>query len=445
MTQYTSQGNINKKIIKKINSYADLGNTSETINWLGNDIAVQINYLYLLNKYKSQCMMYNYNTKHGYLFLNLDKEDDNNFKEISKIMINCIKNNQKRIIVPVTIKYNTTGGHDNVLIYNKDLNILEHFEPHGAYYLGKKEDARKKIKEQLNKFIEILNNELNESNLPTITLVESNIVCPNITGPQLLEIREPHKILSNNKKETTGYCSMWSLLIGELMLKFPTITSQDLMYILYDDILRTKISQEQSKYLKSVIRGFTIYLNNEIEKYFSVLFGEQISFKKIYDDPIKYNKLLNMFIEIELSKLDNPNFNPANYILLYKNLLEIKTIKTPTKRATEKKISILENLDILKNISVTPSSSSKNRSKSSFRKSKSKGKSTDKNNKTIKTTERPTYLEPNEQSPKTLKTSRNVSHTTKKQYYDTIYETGKKPRCPNGTRRNKKTGRCEPK
>ena len=31
------------------------------------------------------------------------------------------------------------------------------------------------------------------------------------------------------------------------------------------------------------------------------------------------------------------------------------------------------------------------------------------------------------------------------QYYDTIYETGKKPRCPNGTRRNKKTGRCEPK
>lgn len=346
-----------KKIIDKINYYADLGNKSETIKWLGIEPVVRINYLFLINKYKSNCLLYNEQSKRGSLLLNLEEKDEKNFIDISKIITKCIKDNVNKIIIPVTIKINKERGHDNLLIYNKDLNALEHFEPHGKMYLGKAENANFIIKEQLLNFMGILNNELTKKGLSKLEIIDANIVCPRLGGFQTLELRESHKQITNNEKETTGYCAMWSLLFAEIMLKFPNTSSEEAIQIIYNNLLISKDLQEQAKFLKSVIRGFTIYMNNEIEKHFSRLFGEQIVFEKLYENPVKFQRLLNLIIEIELSRINNPNYNPEKHSLIYKEILKNKNLDLKTKQETQQKLNILENINVLKNIPITPHSS----------------------------------------------------------------------------------------
>jgi len=426
-TQKTIRDKLVHNIQKKLDFYANKGSKSDPILWIGYNLIERMLYLFMISKYNSKCLLYNKNTKYGYLLLNLTNEDMNNYYEISKIIINCIKNKQKRIVIPVNIEMPTLS-HANVLIYNNINNTIEHFEPHGAYYQGKHKEGSKIIKKQLKNFIDILNSELKNNQLHTVTLKDSNIVCPNIEGLQLIEKRQPNKIIANNQQETGGYCLMWSSLITDLILKNQNISIEELMYIIFDDILRFKNQAERSIYLKSVIRGFTIYLNEQLEKYFSKMFGQPISFDVLYQNPIKYDKIFNMIIDIELLKLSDPSFNPDERIKLNKDLLKDKNIKL-TKFELElikKKLNILKNIDALKNITITPTTTTQKSSKKSLLSDKQSS---------IKMS-----------SPKKTRTTKKSSNLKKEtNISDNKDIPDKKKRCPNGTRRNKKTGNCEPK
>ena len=65
-----------------------------------------------------------------------------------KNFIDCLKSTDKNILIPLTIQFPKLRGpghgygpgsvdsHANMLVYRRDTNKLEHFEPHGKDFLG---------------------------------------------------------------------------------------------------------------------------------------------------------------------------------------------------------------------------------------------------------------------------------------------------------------------
>lgn len=54
-------------------------------------------------------------------------------KNIAEQLASCIKRDPNSIVIPLYLK-RPNGGHANVLIYRRNGNVLEHFEPHGKKY-----------------------------------------------------------------------------------------------------------------------------------------------------------------------------------------------------------------------------------------------------------------------------------------------------------------------
>jgi hypothetical protein len=220
---------LSAKITKRLDAFTAKISKSNIIHWEGDYVAVNLFYLYLLNKYKSKCLVFhNYDPNYSTLGLELNVSNDiiNEadkliFREISRIIVNCIKRGEKTIIIPLSLKLGQRAGHANVLIYRKNDNVIEHFEPLGQQLIGFKDNVDLK----LTAFISELNKILLEEHLPTIIFKAANEVCPYIQGLQDIESVIADTILDNGEVESGGYCSAWSMFFTELALKNPTISS----------------------------------------------------------------------------------------------------------------------------------------------------------------------------------------------------------------------------
>ena len=212
----------------------------------------------------------------------------------------CISRGNKIIIIPFGLTIDIKGkkyGHANLLIYRRNTNQIEHIEPHGAQYGGpEKVSVVKSIRQYLTTMVYRLNFLIDEENeeerrenhfhfhhpdndIPRVTLVKSNEVCP-VKGVQALE--SISLIPKNSIIEPEGYCSAWSMFFAELCLKNPEIPSKQI----YAAILKkSELYSNQNDYLRNIIRGYTCFINNKLAKYFS----------QIYDEPITSTKLLHLY------------------------------------------------------------------------------------------------------------------------------------------------------
>ena len=178
----------------------DLNKKGETIyDFVGSGYVESLFYLYLLKKYKSYCYVGNEKKKRR-LGLAIDIKDKYPKKEMKELeeyledvasqVAECIVKGKTIIIIPLQIKVEE-GYHANVLIYRKNNNQLEHFEPHGKFYEFRKEEKGnvEKTKVKLfNIFVKMINTELIRSRykMPPIKYIKSNDVCPYIQGLQNL-------------------------------------------------------------------------------------------------------------------------------------------------------------------------------------------------------------------------------------------------------------------
>ena len=346
---------LSAKITKRLDAFTAKISKPNMIHWEGDYVAVNLFYLYLLNKYKSKCLVFhNYDPNYSTLGLELNVSNDiiNEadkliFREISRIIVNCIKRGEKTIIIPLSLKLGRGGGHANVLIYRKNDNVIEHFEPHGRELIGFKDNVDLK----LTAFISELNKILLEEHLPTIIFKAANDVCPYIQGLQVIESAITDTILDNGETESSGYCSAWTMFFTELALKNPTISSDKLLDLIYNLIKKKK--RAGPLYLRNVIRGYVLFISEKIEEYFSILYKNKINVEDInknlqnkdYTSHMEYRRKINKFlidiIELEMKILNNPNFDrdreiealesslpfggyqvekSKNQIFLYKNL-----------------------------------------------------------------------------------------------------------------------------
>ena len=260
----------------------------------------KIFWTYLFAKYKSRC----FSTKHR-LIIQLEHDSvgvlDKNVHNLNialksvDAVVHCVMQNPKIFIIPirlVEIKDDKEHGHANCLIYRRQYNHFEHFEPHGTEYNNG--NHTQSINYILTKFIEKINADIDkkEKGRQPITLVKSSDVCPNTHGFQALEQRSS---LFRTKDDADGYCAAWSMFFAEMCFKNPSKTSNELIqYILYSN----PDDKSRNDYLRELIRGYAQIINDKLLKYISKIFSlsNQLSLHTLSDSHM--NTLCNRIEEL---------------------------------------------------------------------------------------------------------------------------------------------------
>jgi hypothetical protein len=93
-----------------------------------------------------------------------------------------------------------------------------------------------------------------------------------------------------NKIEGGGYCASWSMFFAEACLKNPNMSSAEVLENIYN-YLTTKPSAED--YLRKVIRGYTGYLVETVNKYLEIFFKPKITVVDIVNFTNNF-KIVNM-------------------------------------------------------------------------------------------------------------------------------------------------------
>jgi len=362
--------------IESIHRKLDFFSESNPIRrWAGYDIIDVFFYLYLFNKYKNNCLIkYKGVASRNALGLELQikqrmtKIDKLDYMEhlqaIANQLANCIKREPTSIVIPLYLK-TPHGGHANILIYRKNGNIIEHFEPHGKKYSRKDEKINDLIDKKLDEFINILNGILKKDKKQPVTLVSSTDVCPVIIGLQAIEGMATNKKL---RLEGGGYCAAWSMFFTELALKNPTIPSNELLNIVYDKLKNVDKDNKSETplapdYLRKVIIGYINLINQKIQKYFSFILGENITLEKLTELIKKgghreFLSSFNTIINIEMELLNNPSLTKEQYLIILQN--KARNITDPYEvNNINKQIDILNGMNLLLNPSP-PSGEMKN-------------------------------------------------------------------------------------
>jgi hypothetical protein len=351
-----------KKIKNRLEKFAKKINDSKIMQWFGYASVENLFYIYLLNKYKSNCLIKHKGRGNNHLGITLYIENKTLY-EYENIMLDdvvnqlskCIKRGIESIIIPLTLQ-DENSLHANVLIYRKNNNSIEHFEPHGGYIGNIKElFYNSNIEEKLNKFINKLNTKLKGERLTEVVFEPSYRVCPHEKGLQAIENEIEHTILENGESETGGYCLAWSMFFTELALQNPEFSSQQLLTMIL------KSSELKPDYIKNLIRGYVLNISEKLEKYFKIIFGQTTNLEYIYkamngnddDEEIEMRKYINQIIDIELLLL-NDDFDKEAYLRnIESQILSIEEKTTLTigarvnLRLLNSQKKILENIHIL--------------------------------------------------------------------------------------------------
>ena len=243
------------------------------VPYLGKRSLHSIFYMYLFSKYKSRCFPVKYR-----LLIHLNENNDPPTKEQIKTAlnsveatVNCIMNNSKIFIIPISLneknaKGKLINGHANCLIYRRQYNHIEHFEPHGQYMDDGSQTQNMNL--VLTEFLKEVNKHLVKQGRQPVTLIHSSDVCPNKKGFQTIE---ESSTLFRTKEEGNGYCAAWSMFFAEMCLKNPTKTSNELIRYILTSIPKDK---NKNNYLRELIRGYAQLINDKLSKYLTKLAPE---------------------------------------------------------------------------------------------------------------------------------------------------------------------------
>lgn len=271
--------------------------SSRGIDFAPITILAGISNLYLIKKYGTNCFMYGINSRigefiHGGFIINflsgqIDSPITAEFlsefiaKNLIQIQnfLNCVKKGVNPvIIIPLALIFSDGGHHANMLIYKRNLNTIEHFEPHGSSFSldSGYGDKIKTILEALVHKINELNNTPStpfSNSLPhDISFVSSNEVCIRDRGLQAIQ-----EELRGFEIERGQYCQMWSFLFAELALLNPSISSKDIL----DQIFRLLDSKDGAQFLSNVIRGYVSILGEGISMYLSEYINNAFTIENI--------------------------------------------------------------------------------------------------------------------------------------------------------------------
>jgi ankyrin repeat protein len=242
--------------------------------------------LYLLKKYKNDCSPISDNLSNlDYSEYGLDYNiSTNKLKYNSNYIdnfLNCKKNKKiKFIITPLRLLDYEHGGHANYLIYNKNLNELERFDPYGNIYNNENIDY--KINEFYTNFIK---------NVKYLSPIE---YCPHIGIQEIQELELTFEIINANIGDPMGFCSAWSIWYTDMRLNNPKMNRE----ILIKKAIH-KIKKEE-KLITNFIRNYAEFIINERDKLLRKININDIVEEKL--SKLNLNKIIN-YLNKEIKKL----------------------------------------------------------------------------------------------------------------------------------------------
>jgi hypothetical protein len=307
--------------------------------------------LYLFKKYKSGCVLLvdkQYYITGVSMYTQFPNYNLEIYDTVSTQIVDCIKRGTKLIIIPLCLVFGNYSAHANILIYRQATNELEHFEPHGRKFMGEIAE-RKLIKYEIDVFVSIFNVHLKHAGFNEVEFIESSKVCPYAKGFQRLEGAVPNK-----KYAIGGYCGAWSMLFTELALANPSLSSREIIEIVYDRAGGLLGGQ----YLKNVIEGYSDHISDKINKYYSILFNKVMTTAEIQcrddlatdDEKIVIMDEFRFIVDLEMELI-------MSNTSVKRKLVHLKRIRPKDDPLVTKKIVILEKMQVLEEL-LTPVSKS---------------------------------------------------------------------------------------
>ena len=246
--------------LKQINDILEKkGN--EILDWSGLYTVYRFFYIYLFKKYKHNCRLYS----DRFLGIDLGERFDDNLKykliKHAQQFKKCYDKGSDMIIIPLRYDTSPTSGHANFLLFKREPNIIERFEPYGQQIIEHSfiDYSIKYLVNEINKLI---------SRPIRYTLIEES--CHQI-GIQHREERieaQPKEI-----KEGGGYCAIWSMFFTELSLANPSLNLKQLTDIIYS-------INTPGLYMRDIARGYVYFFYEKMSKYFSQYLSPIMTFQK---------------------------------------------------------------------------------------------------------------------------------------------------------------------
>jgi hypothetical protein len=267
------------KLKAKLDKLQEAG-AQKIVKYTAIDYINKIFWMYLLSKYKTRCFPIRESLK---INLNINLTPTKIIAPITissaRAAANCIMQDSPIFIIPVSIIFinidgsQSQSGHANCLIYRREFNHFEHFEPHGAEFNQGNQTLN--IRQHITIFMEQTNLIIAKHGRPPVSIIQSSDVCPSKAGLQTFE--QASKLLKYGD-ESKGYCAAWSMFFAEMCLKNPRKTSNELLrYILSSN-------ENRADYLREIIRGYAQIINEKLSKYIkrimAIDFGENTLYTK---------------------------------------------------------------------------------------------------------------------------------------------------------------------
>ena len=154
----------------------------------------------------------------------------------------CINNQKRFIIIPITVCLTNTLCHANILIYDTVKREMERFEPYGSIH-----EKNPSLNARFDFFDKLFQKELKSNNVNITEYFKPLDFCP-ASGFQLIE-----EDIENVRKATGdpwGFCQAWSEWYADLRLSNPDSSRDEVIQIAI-----RKIKQEP-KGFKNFIRSY---------------------------------------------------------------------------------------------------------------------------------------------------------------------------------------------
>jgi ankyrin repeat protein len=177
-----------------------------------------------------------------------------------------IKNNKRLLIIPVGIEL-ANGAHSNMLIYDRNTNTMERFEPNGA-------DAPPNYNYNAKQLDKLIYNYF-KSYFPHMKYLSAKDISPKI-GFQAFEQVEHYKL--RQLGDPNGFCAAWCIWYAMQRSKHPNIEPSRLITTLikkikynnfsFKNIIRRfakEITDYRDDLLNKVGLNINMYLNNQYD------------------------------------------------------------------------------------------------------------------------------------------------------------------------------------
>ncbi len=285
--------------------------TGEICTFTGCSLDILCGLIYLLNKYPNtnsvissgtsgdkMCKIYKsmgalINTKCEYIQFELlwtenkiqvTSDFDNNF-------LICIRNNKIRfVIIPLGIELNI-GSHANYLIYDKQSNEIERFEPHGSHAPYGFNYNATMLDDTIEGYLKKLKHD--------ISYIRPQNFIPKI-GFQLLDIYE-----SKNKKigDPNGFCAVWAIWYVDMRLMYDKLRRDVLIQLMINAIRAKSLS------FKNVIRTYAYEVVNIRDK---ILQEHKLDINSWINENYTDEQLTNVINSLKMLIFDKNNTKQNN-------------------------------------------------------------------------------------------------------------------------------------